>query len=422
MIKITTEEYINRLYQKFGDKVSVLGEYQGINTPIKHRCRNGHEFCQSPFHMYPSVQPCPICRSITDPRKLSKDEFKKRLYKAQGTKIRLLGVYEGLNSKAEFRCDQGHRFITFSYRLRQKRMCPKCRKINGSPRKLTHDCYLQRLDVIDSPLFPLEDYQTRFTNILHACPEGHVVSTCPDNTLSGKGCHVCNKLRLKNRPLQITKAEYVKRLKKKKPHIILIGDYQGVRVLTLHRCLIHNHEWKTLPYNLMGHQKGCPKCKGAAISEALRDAGGNYVTYKFRHVEHGGKLVLLQGYEPQALELIRSWGYRDEQILLRGQVPRFPYKFKGKSHYYYPDFYIPSENRIVEVKSDYTFWNFYPRNRRKAKAVRKAGYKYSVLILDAQGNRIMIPRKWYEMPKVGVKWFKDHQLRVPEFLRLGGDS
>lgn len=68
-----------------------------------------------------------------------------------------------------------------------------------------------------------------------------------------------------------------------------------------------------------------------------------------------GIIRKVQGYEPFALDdLIKK--YNEEQIKTdRKNIPRIPYKLEGKQKYYFPDIYIPDENFIIEVKSNYTY-------------------------------------------------------------------
>jgi hypothetical protein len=67
-----------------------------------------------------------------------------------------------------------------------------------------------------------------------------------------------------------------------------------------------------------------------------------------------GRQVYLQGYEPQFLDFIfNSNLLKEEDIIYK--VSGIQYKsFDNKQHKYYPDFYIPKHNLIIEIKSDYS--------------------------------------------------------------------
>jgi len=50
--------------------------------------------------------------------------------------------------------------------------------------------------------------------------------------------------------------------------------------------------------------------------------------------------------------------------------------------HYYPDIYIKSENKVIEVKSNYTFYKDYDKNILKKKACIKMGLDFEFMILD----------------------------------------
>lgn len=76
-----------------------------------------------------------------------------------------------------------------------------------------------------------------------------------------------------------------------------------------------------------------------------------------RYVSWDGKVYMLLGYEDKALEDI--FEKEGQKILFAGEdkdIPTFRYVGEDNHyHYYYPDFFIPQENRVIEVKSIYTY-------------------------------------------------------------------
>lgn len=94
-----------------------------------------------------------------------------------------------------------------------------------------------------------------------------------------------------------------------------------------------------------------------------------------------GKIVRYQGFEDQViLDLLDSGIPEDEIITGPGNVPHIRYVFEGKTHRYYPDIYLPKFNKIIEVKSEYT-WNKYKEiNEAKINATKEAGYVVEVII------------------------------------------
>jgi hypothetical protein len=60
--------------------------------------------------------------------------------------------------------------------------------------------------------------------------------------------------------------------------------------------------------------------------------------------------------------------------------PTIFYKFKGKEKRYYSDFFIPSLNLVVEIKSSYIYRKTLGENIQKKKYAENHGYKFIFLI------------------------------------------
>jgi hypothetical protein len=101
-----------------------------------------------------------------------------------------------------------------------------------------------------------------------------------------------------------------------------------------------------------------------------------------------GKCVLIQGYEHFALnELIMNENLDEDKILVGCKnVPIIWYKTDdGKKHRYYVDIYIPSQNRCIEVKSDWSY-NIKTNNVvLKQQAAKELGYNYEIWIYNQNG-------------------------------------
>lgn len=95
-----------------------------------------------------------------------------------------------------------------------------------------------------------------------------------------------------------------------------------------------------------------------------------------------GTVVKYQGYENLALdELVQL--YEEEDICVgRSDVPSVNYYVGDKKHVYFPDFFIPSENKIIEVKSQWTIQLRRGNIEEKASATVKAGYKYEIWVYN----------------------------------------
>jgi len=102
-----------------------------------------------------------------------------------------------------------------------------------------------------------------------------------------------------------------------------------------------------------------------------------------------GKKIIYQGYENVALDALLETLKEDEIINDAKLMPKIMYSFEDKMHRYYPDIYIPSQNKIIEVKSPYTYNKQLEQNMCKKEQVIKDGYIFEFWIC----NKKMIETK-----------------------------
>ncbi len=94
-----------------------------------------------------------------------------------------------------------------------------------------------------------------------------------------------------------------------------------------------------------------------------------------------GEISLVQGNEPIILKELNAMGYRFDEIVTNPMdMPKITYTMYETEHRYYPDIYIPKENLIIEVKSQYTLNIQWEKNQAKFKAVKEAGYNFKLII------------------------------------------
>lgn len=106
-----------------------------------------------------------------------------------------------------------------------------------------------------------------------------------------------------------------------------------------------------------------------------------------------GNLIKYQGYENLALdELVQI--YEEEDIAIgRSNVPTIDYYIGDEKHVYFPDFFIKSENKIIEVKSQWTIQLRRANVEEKTLATIKAGYKYEIWIYS--DKKVKVETKVY---------------------------
>ena len=108
-------------------------------------------------------------------------------------------------------------------------------------------------------------------------------------------------------------------------------------------------------------------------------------TYKKYFIHN--KEYYLQGYEDYVLfeVLLKRFDINDICIF-NGDIEKYTgkiyYELENKKHKYYPDFYIISENKIYEVKSEYTYNSDIVINNLKKNACINKGIDFEFIILN----------------------------------------
>ena len=106
----------------------------------------------------------------------------------------------------------------------------------------------------------------------------------------------------------------------------------------------------------------------------------NWKSYKLP----SGQIIQIQGYEGYALDLLLEKYNENDIITKRAEMPEIWYS-DTKKHRYFPDIFIPSERRFIEVKST---WTYSDKTKelvdRKCKAVIDLGYEISVWVMNKE--------------------------------------
>jgi len=96
-----------------------------------------------------------------------------------------------------------------------------------------------------------------------------------------------------------------------------------------------------------------------------------------------GKNIKLQGYEPYAMDILLRQYNENDILYKRTDMPELWYHItEDEQHRYYPDFYIPKDNLIIEVKSEY-FYNLHLKiNILKEECVIESDYNFKLMMLE----------------------------------------
>jgi len=122
------------------------------------------------------------------------------------------------------------------------------------------------------------------------------------------------------------------------------------------------------------------------VMEKTQNNSKRYKDYKLP----SGDICRVQGYEPWALdELFKT--YTEEEIKTkRSDVPQVKYKVEEKDRVYFPDIYIPKENKLIEVKSTWTYKCKEDNVQIKTNRCKELGYNYEIWIYDKKKNKTII--------------------------------
>lgn len=190
---------------------------------------------------------------------------------------------------------------------------------------------------------------------------------------------------------------------------------QNISSKQKYRCMI---------FMLLNNLEDVPSCKACGSKASFNASRGifrqtcseeckyecinNYKGTNKKYVLPSGRTVKVQGYEPEALDLILQTIDENELVIsdksIRKQIGKFFYEHKSKQKRYLPDIYIKKLNTLVEVKSSYTLMYDFEMSLSKRNAVLAAGYNFIWhvvdwdIIVDSNGIEWK-PEEYYENRK-----------------------
>lgn len=143
-------------------------------------------------------------------------------------------------------------------------------------KRKTQEQYIEELKIKNPTIEVVGEYSGANTKITHHCLIHDIYwDIKPDNVLRGQGCELCRREKISNWHYK-THDQYVAELAKNNPNIVAMEQYAGAKTPILHKCLVHNVEWKTSPENVISGN-GCFKCKGNKIRNKLLKTHEQYI-------------------------------------------------------------------------------------------------------------------------------------------------
>jgi len=122
----------------------------------------------------------------------------------------------------------------------------------------------------------------------------------------------------------------------------------------------------------------------------------SYQTKKYKMP--GGKIVNVQGYEEYAIKRIigEKMAAEEDIIMGRSEIHKylgdFIYELDGKEKFYFPDIYLKNLNKIIEVKSKYTYEAYMEINTLKMESVTSKGIEFEFWIFSDSTKDLTIIR------------------------------
>lgn len=128
-------------------------------------------------------------------------------------------------------------------------------------------------------------------------------------------------------------------------------------------------------------------------SDFLEELLKKSFSYK-SHRLPSGKVISLQGYEPKVIDYLLKY-YDEDDILytnksIENKIGKIFYQNIDKVSRYFPDLYIISKNKIVEVKSTFTYDLDIVKNMSKKEECLKRGINFDFIIYDNINNNFII--------------------------------
>jgi hypothetical protein len=125
------------------------------------------------------------------------------------------------------------------------------------------------------------------------------------------------------------------------------------------------------------------------VAEISKKAADNNYKNRKEYILPSGKQILIQGYEPFGIDIILKTINEDDIIYSRDKVPElWWYDKDNQKHRHYVDFFIKTENKCIEIKSERTFEINEEKVYLKQKYAKISGYLYEIWIFNKKGQLV----------------------------------
>lgn len=273
LIKIATKR--RKSHEAFVEEVGnvnpnviVIGKYTNMHAKVECECQFGHRWF--PFAMdVARGEGCPQCGLISRVSKRTKshEQFVEEVRNINPD-ITVVGTYKNSHTKIEFRCKEGHKWITTPDSVLSGCNCLTCANIQSSLRqRKSQEQFVEEVRNLHPDITVVGEYVNSNTKIEFMCSKGHVWKSAPSNLLSGCSCPFCKGEKISALKFK-THEQFLGEVLELGIDVTVLGTYHSAREHILCRCNKCNHEWMITPNNLL-RGFGCPKCKKSKGEQAV---------------------------------------------------------------------------------------------------------------------------------------------------------
>ena len=260
--KLTQEDIINRIQNKFGDKFDLSKfVYNGIDKKSCFICSEHGVFQRRINDFLKSKWGCPKCGYLEATKQITNDcgDFINKAKKIHDNKYDYSKVHY-INSKIKvcIICPKHGEFFQEPKAHLKGQGCPKC----SGCAKLTMDDFIEKARKVhgDEYDYSKVKYINNHTKVCIICPEHGEFWQTPNSHLNGNGCYSC-----KNKKISLQKT-FTKEQFIEKAQEIHGGkyDYSKVNYINSHTkvCIIcpTHGEFEQTPDKHINSKQGCIKC------------------------------------------------------------------------------------------------------------------------------------------------------------------
>jgi len=264
---VTNEQFLQRAFNKHGNKYEYLSPYVGYFIKIKIKCPDHDIFEQLPADHLKGFG-CALCAGKGT---MSNELFLKRAREAHGDKYKYLSTYINGNTPVDIECSEHGPFKQKSHNhIELKQGCPLCGYTEASNKRKTGlDAFIIKATEVHGGKYTyIGPYINTDTLIKIICPKHYIFEQTPHSHLNGRGCMDCaNEARSisyrKNINVFISQAKKAHGEKYDYSEVVYINTHTKVKI----NCPDHEPFWQSPSHHIKGH--GCPQCgKGANTSKA----------------------------------------------------------------------------------------------------------------------------------------------------------